>query len=116
MFLLGTLAALPTLPALLGDHTARAQTAPLVSWKDGPAKQAFLDFVKATTDRASAAYVPPKDRIATFDQDGTLWVEHPLYTQAFSRWTAFMKWHRSIPSGSHKSMKNDWKRIFAFEG
>ena len=87
MFLLGTLAALPTLPALLGDHTARAQTAPLVSWKDGPAKQAFLDFVKATTDRASAAYVPPKDRIATFDQDGTLWVEHPLYTQAFSRWT-----------------------------
>ncbi|HEV8502408.1 MAG TPA: HAD family hydrolase, partial [Casimicrobiaceae bacterium] len=36
-----------------------------------------------TTDRTSANYVPPMDRIATFDQDGTLWVEQPLYTQAF---------------------------------
>jgi phosphoserine phosphatase len=53
----------------------------LPSWNDGPAKQAILDFVKVTTDSASPKYVAPEQRIATFDQDGTLWVEHPMYTQ-----------------------------------
>jgi len=61
---------------------ADAQTDPLASWNDGPAKQAVLAFVKATTEQASPTFVPPGDRIATFDQDGTLWVEHPLYAQA----------------------------------
>jgi hypothetical protein len=82
-FMLGVLATLPVLPTLFGTTTARAQTTPLAAWNDGPAKQAILDFVRATTDRANANYVPPEDRIATFDQDGTLWVEHPLYGQAF---------------------------------
>ena len=54
---------------------------PLPSWNQGPAKQAIIDFVKVTTDKASPKFVPPGERIATFDQDGTLWVEHPLYTQ-----------------------------------
>ena len=54
---------------------------PLASWNDGPAKQAILDFVRATTDQASSKFVPPEERIACFDQDGTLWVEHPIYTQ-----------------------------------
>jgi phosphoglycolate phosphatase-like HAD superfamily hydrolase len=53
----------------------------LPSWNDGPAKQAILEFVKATTTQGSALFVPPETRIATFDQDGTLWVEHPMYTQ-----------------------------------
>ncbi len=53
----------------------------LPSWNEGPAKQAIVDFVKATTDKASTKFVPPEERIATFDQDGTLWVEHPMYTQ-----------------------------------
>ncbi len=53
----------------------------LPSWNDGPAKQAILDFVKSTTDTSSLKYVPPEARIATFDQDGTTWVEQPLYTQ-----------------------------------
>src|SRR5215467_6624844 len=53
----------------------------LPSWNDGAAKQAILDFVRKTTDAASTTYVLPEDRIATFDQDGTLWVEHPMYTQ-----------------------------------
>ncbi len=61
--------------------TAYAQDDPLPSWNDGPAKQAIIKFVKDTTDKSSANYVPPEDRIATFDQDGTLWVEHPMYTQ-----------------------------------
>ena len=62
---------------------ARAQTAadPLPSWNDGAAKQAILDFVRATTDRSSPNFVPPEERIAIFDQDGTLWVEHPMYSQ-----------------------------------
>ena len=79
--LLGVLAALPTLPGLPGG-TAQAQTvAPLASWNDGPAKQAIVNFVHKTTDRTSASYVAPEERIATFDQDGTLWVEQPAYTQ-----------------------------------
>jgi phosphoglycolate phosphatase-like HAD superfamily hydrolase len=60
---------------------ALAQADPLASWNDGPAKQAIVEFVHATTDQASAKFVPPEQRIATFDQDGTLWVEHPVYTQ-----------------------------------
>jgi len=60
---------------------AFAQTDPLPSWNDGPAKQAIVAFVRATTDKASPTFVPPEARIATFDQDGTLWVEHPLYSQ-----------------------------------
>jgi phosphoglycolate phosphatase-like HAD superfamily hydrolase len=58
-----------------------ADTAPLASWTDGAAKQAILDFVKKTTDPANPDFVAPEARIATFDQDGTLWVEHPIYSQ-----------------------------------
>jgi hypothetical protein len=62
---------------------AKAQTAdPLGSWNDGPAKQAILDFVRTTIDQSDFNFVPLEDRIATFDQDGTLWVEHPVCTQA----------------------------------
>src|SRR6266508_4374023 len=63
--------------------TIAAQAAdPLSSWNDGPAKQAIVEFVKATTTQGSPQFVPPEERIAAFDQDGTLWVEHPMYTQA----------------------------------
>ncbi|HMF15138.1 MAG TPA: HAD family hydrolase [Gemmataceae bacterium] len=54
---------------------------PLPSWNGGAAKEAILKFVSVTTDRASPKYVSPEQRVATFDQDGTLWVEHPMYTQ-----------------------------------
>jgi phosphoglycolate phosphatase-like HAD superfamily hydrolase len=53
---------------------------PLPSWNDGPAKQAIVGFVQATTTPGDQ-FVPPTERIATFDQDGTLWVEHPMYSQ-----------------------------------
>jgi phosphoserine phosphatase len=83
--LLSTLALLAALSASLLPVSAPAQTATagglLPSWNDGPAKQAILDFVRVTTDRSSPSYVAPEDRIAVFDQDGTLWVEHPMYTQ-----------------------------------
>ena len=54
---------------------------PLPSWNEGPARRAIIDFVRVTTDPSTAAFVAPSERIATFDQDGTLWVEQPLYTQ-----------------------------------
>ena len=57
------------------------QADPLPSWNDGAARKAISEFVRATTDKTSARFVPPEARIATFDQDGTLWVEHPMYTQ-----------------------------------
>ncbi len=57
------------------------QTDPLPSWNEGPSKQAIVEFVRMTTDQADPKFVPPEERVATFDQDGTLWVEHPIYTQ-----------------------------------
>lgn len=66
---------------LLFSLQARAQTDPLPSWNDGAAKKAIVEFVQATTTRGSPKFVPPEERIATFDQDGTLWVEHPMYSQ-----------------------------------
>ena len=53
----------------------------LASWNDGPAKQAIVEFVRTTTDPSSKNFVPPEARVATFDQDGTLWVSHPMYSQ-----------------------------------
>jgi len=53
----------------------------LPSWNEGPAKAAIIDFVTAVTDEAGRNYVPPPQRIVTFDNDGTLWTEHPVYTQ-----------------------------------
>ena len=60
---------------------ANAQNDPLPSWNEGPAKQSIITLAKDVTDKSSPSYVEPQDRIATFDQDGTLWVEHPIYTQ-----------------------------------
>jgi phosphoserine phosphatase len=61
-------------------HAVAADGA-LPSWNDGPAKSAIMEFVQATTDKSSPKFVPPAERIATFDQDGTLWVSHPMYAQ-----------------------------------
>ncbi len=63
------------------DKQQSSTGTPLPSWNDGPAKKAILDFVRATTDKTSPLYVPPPERIATFDNDGTLWAEQPLYAQ-----------------------------------
>jgi phosphoglycolate phosphatase-like HAD superfamily hydrolase len=68
---------------LLGLNCAAAATAqdPLASWNDGATKQAILKFVADATTAGGPGFVPPEQRIAVFDQDGTLWVEHPMYTQ-----------------------------------
>jgi phosphoglycolate phosphatase-like HAD superfamily hydrolase len=60
----------------------KARADPLPSWNDGAAKKAILGFVRDTTAQGGPRYVPPEQRVATFDQDGTLWVEQPMYTQA----------------------------------
>lgn len=65
----------------ISSAVAQAQTDPLPSWNDGPAKQAIIDFVGKVTKDGSPDFVPVPERIATFDNDGTLWVEQPMYVQ-----------------------------------
>lgn len=65
----------------LAATSATAQTDPLPSWNDGPVKQAILDFVKRVTVEGAADFVPIPERIAVFDNDGTLWSEQPIYFQ-----------------------------------
>lgn len=66
--------------SLAGPAFAQAAD-PLPSWNAGATRSAILDFVKATTTPGGPDFVAPADRIATFDQDGTLWVEQPVYTE-----------------------------------
>lgn len=79
---------------------------PLASWRNGPAKKSILKFVFAATDKTSPGYIPSEQRIAVFDQDGTLWVEQPVYTQvmfAFDRIVSMADQHP------------DWKHTQPFQ-
>ena len=67
---------------ILSSVTASQSQDPLPSWNGGPNKQAIIEFVTKTTDQNQATFIPPTRRIATFDNDGTLWSEQPLYFQA----------------------------------
>ena len=60
---------------------ASAAADPLPSWNSGPAKAAILDFVAQVTKDGAPGFVPVSQRIATFDNDGTLWAEQPIYFQ-----------------------------------
>src|ERR1700753_2057314 len=60
---------------------ALAQSDPLPSWNDGAVKKSITDFVVRVTTEGNADFVPPAERIATFDNDGTLWTEQPYYFQ-----------------------------------
>ncbi len=127
--------------ALAFTATVARASDPLPSWNNGPAKKTILQFVRDTTDKTSVKYVKPEDRIATFDQDGTLWVSHPLYTQAGDGARLMMLVHhdnatREYAYGSDSkvgtfsqalmdeakkrrwvviSIKQDWKRVFPLE-
>jgi phosphoglycolate phosphatase-like HAD superfamily hydrolase len=71
-----------SVPILAWALSAGAQSIdPLPSWNEGAAKKSIVEFVQATTTQGSAQFVPAAERIATFDQDGTLWVEQPVYAQ-----------------------------------
>jgi phosphoserine phosphatase len=63
------------------NSTALAQESPLPSWRNGKARQSILDFVASVTREGSPGFVPVSQRVATFDNDGTLWCEHPMYVQ-----------------------------------
>lgn len=76
-WLVGLFAAL----VLAGCATTQAVTDPLPSWNEGATKAALVKFVQDTTRPGGPDFVPEADRIATFDNDGTLWVEHPMYTE-----------------------------------
>jgi phosphoserine phosphatase len=109
--LLGLTAAAASLSTV---RCASAQTQPsappLASWNEGPAKGAILDFVRSTTDRSSKNFVAPEDRIATFDQDGTLWVEHPIYTQAMF---ALDRLHALAPLHPEWQTQDPFKAVLA---
>jgi len=114
---------------LAAPVSLHAQDDPLPSWNDGAAKRAILDFVTDTTTEGGADFVAPEDRIATFDQDGTTWVEHPLYGQglfALDRLSEMAPDHpewkdtepfKSVLSGDHAAMakftEKDWMEIVA---
>lgn len=65
-----------------GQAGAAPEVDPLPSWNGGPTKKAILDFVARVTEEGGPEFVPPAERIATFDNDGTLWCEQPMYVQA----------------------------------
>ncbi len=81
----------------------------LASWKDGPAKQAIIDFVTSATTQG-AGFVPLADRIATFDNDGTLWVEQPLPPQFDF---VFRKWGEEIKADPSLAEQEPYKAIIA---
>jgi phosphoglycolate phosphatase-like HAD superfamily hydrolase len=83
-------------PAATPAAAAAAKTGPLPSWNDGASKKAIVDFVTRVTREGGPDFVPPADRIATFDNDGTLWSEQPVYFQlafAFDRVKALAPKH-----------------------
>lgn len=101
---------LPVLPP------AQAQSDALPSWNDGASKRAITGFVARITKQGGPDFVPPAERIATFDNDGTLWVEHPMYVQlAFAldrvkamapmhpEWTAKQPFE-AVPEGDMKAL------------
>lgn len=116
------------LVALLAGLGAHAQSDPLPSWNAGPHKEAIVAFVRAVTVTSSPKFVPPQERIATFDNDGTLWGEWPMYVQAaftFDRvkalapqhpeWTSrepfasVLKGDRSaVLAGGHRALLEIW--------
>jgi len=97
-------AASPLLGALALAACTAPPADPLPAWDDGPAKQAIVAFVETVTRPGSGGFVPPAERIAVFDNDGTLWAEQPIYFQAvfaFDRVRAMApdhpEWKRTQP-------------------
>jgi hypothetical protein len=81
---------------IAGSARAQAPADPLPSWNEGPRKKAILDFVARVTKEGGADFVPVAERIATFDNDGTLWSEKPIYFQfdfAIARVKALVEKH-----------------------
>lgn len=81
LLLLSTLLILSAGLQVAAQGSGKVPASVLPSWKEGKSRAAIVDFVKAVSDPSSADFVPVADRIAVFDNDGTLWCEKPYYTQ-----------------------------------
>src|SRR5208337_785919 len=97
---------------------AHAQSDPLPSWNEGPARASIVEFVAKVTKQGSPAFVPAAERIAVFDNDGTLWAEQPMYFQlsfALDRVKALApqhpEWKEKEPFAS--LLQNDVQRSLA---
>lgn len=84
-----------SLPALAAD--------PLPSWSEGANKQHIIEFVQAVTTEGSMDYVKPAERIAVFDNDGTLWTEQPAYFEVLFAFDEIKRLAPGIPSGKPPS-------------
>jgi phosphoserine phosphatase len=82
----------------------------LSSWHDTPTKQAILEFVAAVTDKSNAKYVPPEERIAVFDNDGTLWCEKPVYIQLDF---ILRRWVEMVGENPELAKEQPWKTAVA---
>ena len=135
--------ALGFVPALVSQVSAQADpstplgTGPLPSWNDGAAKKSIIEFVAKVTKKRGPEFIPAMERIAVFDNDGTLWAEQPFYFQrlfVFDRVRALVSEHpewkdkqpfKAAIENDMKTLaaaglpalfeKNDWERVFAFE-
>ena len=83
---------------------------PLPSWTDGPTKSAIIQFVRDVTKQGGPDYVRPEERIAAFDNDGTLWVEYPMYTQVLF---AFDRVKKLAPQRPEWKTKQPFKALLA---
>src|SRR5271157_4160359 len=97
---------------------AHAQSDPLPSWNDGPAKATIVEFVAKVAKQGSPDFVPPAERIAVFDNDGTLWAEQPMYFQLFFALDRVQALAPRHPGGKKKGPsaslpKNEVKRALA---
>jgi phosphoglycolate phosphatase-like HAD superfamily hydrolase len=102
--------------SLLSVRAAQCADDPLPSWNDGPSKSAIVDFVAKVTREGGPEFVKPADRLATFDNDGTLWCEQPVYVQlafALARVKAMTAQHpewkerqpfKAVLEGDHKAL------------
>jgi phosphoserine phosphatase len=80
---------------------------PLPSWRDGATKAAILGFVRSVSEPGES-FVPPPERVATFDNDGTLWCEKPLYVQADF---LFRRWKQMVEEDPAKRAEQPWKAV-----
>ena len=102
---------LPLFSACVATPTAYNLSDPLPSWNPGPVKQRIQVFVKEITDPQSASFVQPQDRIAAFDNDGTLWCEKPIYIQL-----AFIVSRLRILASERTELQNEQPFKAAWEG
>src|SRR5271170_5280561 len=78
---IGTLVTTPATRTTRDPERHGTGQAALPSWNEGPTKQSVIDFVRGVTTVGGAQFVKPEERIAVFDNDGTLWSEQPMYFQ-----------------------------------